>query len=143
MIKVRLSYSIVKLRLVISYLIKDDEYFLSILDESKEPFFYLFDRATATGNVKFYTFYYNKLPIACIGIEKKSKFITFFFIDKKYRTRNVLSEVFLFVHKKLGSYFYMGTTIKNKRFVDFCLNNRWDIYFEDNENIVFKCQQEE
>jgi hypothetical protein len=141
MIKIRRSYSINRLRLIINYLIKDDDYFIKLLDNPKDRFFYLFDKAICGGGAKFYVFYINELPIACMALSKKTKDIRFFFIDKQYRTKATISEMFNFAHKKLGKYFYLGAHKDNNRFVGFCKKNDWDVYFEDDNSIIFKiCQ---
>jgi len=142
-VKVKRIYSIRRLRLIVNYLIKDDEYFLSLLDDKKDRFFYLFDKAIYGGGAKFYVFYVNDLPVSCVGLNRKTKTVRFFFIDKSYRRRMTIEFILNFIHRKIGFYFYMGTIIDNKRFIYFCKKNNWDVYYKDDNDIIFKiCQQE-
>lgn len=139
--KVKRIYSIKRLRFIVNYLIKDDEYFLSLLDDSKDRFFYLFDKAIYGGGAKFYVFYFNGLPVSCVAVNNKTKDIRFLFVDKSYRTKKTITEIFSFVHKKLGKYFYLGAMKSNERFINFCTKNNWGVYYEDYNNIIFKvCQ---
>lgn len=114
---------------------------MSLLDDKKDRFFYLFDKAVYGGGAKFYVFYVNDLPISCVGLNKKTKDIRLLFVDKSYRTRITIMEIIKFVHKKVGKYFYLGAMKTNDRFINFCRNNNWEVYYEDDINIIFKsCQ---
>ena len=106
-------------------------------------FFYFYDRATQKHlPVKFYVFYNGDLPYACIGLIKNE--VRFFFIDISYRKKKYIQSVLDFINKKTNNTWFIGTTKKNNRFVEFANKNQWSVFVEDDNEIIFKiCRLEE
>jgi hypothetical protein len=124
-------------------LCKDDEYFHELTGNQNDIAGYLIGRIlkSAVDSV-FYTMYSKDIPIACFAISKSTKYV-WFFVDKKARNRYFISELFRFIHNKLGKHFLTGTTIYNKRFIEFAEDNNWEVLIEAENEIIYSVWQQQ
>ena len=142
MIKIKKSYSISKLRNNILFITKDDIDFFNAAGCPREIFFHIYDSINKGVRKRtFYNIYVDDKPIAYLCIAKQTKEI-FFYVSIPFRKREVLTEMFAFVSRKIGNEFYTGTKKTNTRFVEFAKKNGWCVFMEDEKNVIFKglCQ---
>lgn len=142
MLKIRKSYSLGKLRNNILKITNGDKEFYEAAGQPWDMFFHIYDNIVAgTKQRTFYNVYVNNQPIAYLCISKQTKEI-FFYVSIPFRKREVLTDMFAFVRRKIGNEFYTGTKKTNTRFVEFAKKNGWCVFMEDEKNVIFKglCQ---
>ena len=135
---IKKAYSIRKLRRNILWMTNGDNYFNRAAGFPTDMFFHIFDKLTKNNNgFCFYVSYFNDEPAFYLAINKANKYIAFY-VNRKYRRKEVLSDLFNFVHNKIGNDFFVGTVKRNDRFIDYAIRQGWTIEMENNNEIIFK-----
>lgn len=137
-IKIKRAWSVSRLRRNILFMVKGDTYFYKTAQPKTDMFFHIWDSITqSVPDYRFYVAYSNDLPIAYVCTSKQTKQF-WFYVDVAYRTKQIITELFGFVKRKIGNEFRTGTKKTNEKFIRFAETNGWVVCEEDENKIIFK-----
>lgn len=143
MLKFRKQYKIKTFYRNVLFVSKDDEYFKEITGEEIPALFIVNKLLDEMPYPSFYTMYEDGIPLATLAITSTSRKekLVWFYVDKMARNKHYMTKIFSFIHKKAGTEFLTGTNKRSGKFMRFAEKNKWEVFFENDNDIIYKvCQ---